>query len=106
MRAKCLMSSAGNSDPIPTAPPIAFSGCDLIAAPPAAEVAHRPHARRREVVLNGKRVKTIDVHAHCCVPKAMALINHPLEAPGLLMEDTRARVAAMDAQGIDVEALS
>ena len=63
-------------------------------------------ARRREVVINGKRIKTIDIHAHCCVPKAMAVINHPLEAPGLLMDDTSTRIAAMDAQGIDMEALS
>ena len=62
--------------------------------------------RRREVAVNGQRVKTIDVHAHCCVPKAMAVINHPLEAPGLLMDDTSTRIAAMDAQGIDVEVLS
>src|SRR5258708_40229361 len=64
------------------------------------------HPKRREVVVNGKRVKTIDVHAHCCVPKAMAVIGHPLEAPSLLMDDTGVRLAAMDAQGIDVEALS
>jgi aminocarboxymuconate-semialdehyde decarboxylase len=57
-------------------------------------------------VVAGKRVKTVDIHAHCCVPKAMAVINHPLEAPGLLMEDTGARIAAMDTQGIDVECLS
>ena len=43
-----------------------------------------PKPRRREVVVNGQRVKTIDVHAHCCVPRAMAVINQPLEAPGLL----------------------
>ena len=41
-----------------------------------------PQPRRREVVVNGKRVKTIDVHAHCIVPAAAAVINHPLEAPG------------------------
>jgi hypothetical protein len=57
-------------------------------------------------VVNGKRIKTIDVHAHCIVPAAAAVINHPLEAPGLLMHDTSTRIAAMDAQGIDVEALS
>jgi aminocarboxymuconate-semialdehyde decarboxylase len=62
--------------------------------------------RRREVVVNGKRVKTVDVHAHCAVPEAMALVNLQLEAPGLLMTDTDTRIAAMDAQGIDVEALS
>ena len=65
-----------------------------------------PQTRRREVVVNGKRVKTVDVHAHCIVPAAAAVINHPLEAPGLLMHDTSTRIAAMDAQGIDVEALS
>jgi aminocarboxymuconate-semialdehyde decarboxylase len=64
------------------------------------------HPRRREVVVAGKRIKTVDIHAHCCVPKAMAVINHPLEAPGLLMEDTSTRIAAMDSQGIDVECLS
>jgi aminocarboxymuconate-semialdehyde decarboxylase len=57
-------------------------------------------------VVNGKRVKTVDVHAHCAVPAAMALVNLPLEAPDLLMTDTASRIAAMDAQGIDVEALS
>jgi len=62
--------------------------------------------RRREVVVAGKRVKTVDVHAHCAVPAAMALVNLPLEAPGLLMSDRSNRIAAMDAQGIDVEALS
>ncbi len=65
-----------------------------------------PAPRRRDTVMNGKRVKTVDVHAHCIVPAAAALINHPLEAPGLLMHDTSTRIAAMDAQGIDVEVLS
>jgi aminocarboxymuconate-semialdehyde decarboxylase len=81
---------------------LAFVGCGTTsAAPPPAS-----SPRRREVVVNGKRVKTIDVHAHCIVPAAAAIINHPLEAPGLLMHDTSTRIAAMDAQGIDVEALS
>ena len=87
---------------------IGFVGCNMMAAP-AGSHGHQDghaHPKRREVVVNGKRVKTIDVHAHCCVPKAMAVIGHPLEAPGLLMDDTSVRLAAMDAQGIDVEALS
>ncbi|MBS0522601.1 MAG: amidohydrolase [Proteobacteria bacterium] len=86
---------------------IAFTHCAFTAA--AAEQGHghdHTHAKRREVVVAGKRVKTVDIHAHCCVPKAMAVIKHPLEAPGLLMEDTSARIAAMDSQGIDVECLS
>ena len=84
---------------------IVFTHCAVTAA--AADHGHsHSHAKRREVVVAGKRVKTVDIHAHCCVPKAMAVIKHPLEAPGLLMEDTSARVAAMDGQGIDVECLS
>jgi len=84
---------------------IVFTHCAVTAA--AAEHGHaHSHARRREVVVAGKRVKTVDIHAHCCVPKAMEVIKHPLEAPGLLMEDTSARIAAMDSQGIDVECLS
>ncbi|HEX4369245.1 MAG TPA: amidohydrolase family protein, partial [Rhodopila sp.] len=81
---------------------LAFVGCAITSAtqPPTAQ------PRRRETVINGKRIKTIDVHAHCIVPAAATLINHPLEAPGLLMADTSTRIAAMDAQGIDVEALS
>lgn len=89
---------------------IAFCGCPLIAAPHSPADHAQPSAKRREVTVKGKRIKTIDVHAHCCVPKAMEVIGHPLEAPGLLMnkgaEQLATRLAAMDAQGIDVEALS
>ncbi|MGH7356780.1 MAG: amidohydrolase family protein [Candidatus Rokuibacteriota bacterium] len=63
-------------------------------------------ARRREVVVNGRRVKTVDVHAHCAVPSAMALMGRKPATEALLMSDTRDRISAMDEQGIDVEALS
>ena len=56
---------------------LAFVGCDLMAAAPA-----RAQARRREVVVNGRRAKTVDVHAHCAVPEALALMNLKLGAPG------------------------
>src|SRR5580692_3321152 len=81
---------------------IAFVGCAMASVSPTPI----PQGRRWEVVVNGKRVKTVDVHAHCIVPAAAALIKHPLEAPALMMHDTSTRIAAMDAQGIDVEALS
>jgi aminocarboxymuconate-semialdehyde decarboxylase len=66
--------------------------------------------RRREVAVNGRRVKTVDVHAHCAIPEAIALMKVKL-APGTFFADTlfmshEARIRAMDAQGIDVEALS
>src|SRR5712672_1938830 len=80
---------------------LAFVGCSLGGAAPTPGP-----GRRREVVVNGKRVKTVDVHAHCIVPEAAAVINHPLEAPGLLWSNLTDRIQEMDAEGIDVEALS
>ena len=64
------------------------------------------HGRRREVVVNGTKVKTVDVHAHCAVPEAMAVLDQKGGNAGLLMSDTTTRIAAMDEQGIDVAALS
>jgi aminocarboxymuconate-semialdehyde decarboxylase len=80
---------------------IAFVGCAI-----ASVRATAAQPRRREVVVAGKRVKTIDIHAHCAVPAAMKLINQRLEADALLMSDVATRLAAMDAQGIDMEVLS
>src|SRR5262245_48158426 len=82
---------------------IAFVGCDLIAA--------RAQTRRREVVVNGRRAKTVDVHAHCAVPEALELMNLKLAGPSLRPDLSMAtavstRLQAMDEQGIDVEALS
>jgi aminocarboxymuconate-semialdehyde decarboxylase len=65
------------------------------------------HAHPRwEVVIAGKRIKTVDVHAHCIVPDAARVINHPLEAPALLWTNVGDRLAHMDKSGVDVEALS
>jgi len=85
---------------------IAFVGCDLLTARPA-----RAQGGRREVSVNGKRVKTVDVHAHCAVPEALALLGLKIGGPALRPDlDTATQIAvrlqAMDAQGIDVEALS
>jgi aminocarboxymuconate-semialdehyde decarboxylase len=89
-------------------PGVAFVGCaDAGAAPAAAGAGSTPgHGRRREVVVAGKRVRTVDIHAHCIVPEAAAVIGHPLEAPGLLWSNLADRIAEMDAEGIDIEALS
>jgi aminocarboxymuconate-semialdehyde decarboxylase len=84
---------------------LAFVGCGLLRARPA--MAQTP---RRQVMVSGRRVKTVDVHAHCAVPEALALmglsISLPTRPPGLLMGQPQERLAAMDAQGIDVQALS
>ena len=82
---------------------IAFVGCDFLAARDAQAQASGA-VRRREVVVSGRRVKTVDVHAHCAVPEAMALMGLKAEPQTLIMGQDRIR--AMDEQGIDVEALS
>lgn len=90
---------------------IGFVGCELLRSAPA-DSAHsgtsepHSHARRREVVVNGTRVTTVDVHAHCAVPEALAVLRQDCEKAELLMTDTSTRIAAMDEQGIDVSALS
>jgi len=80
-----------------------FVGCSITdaAEPPLPSGGATP---RRQVVLGGRRVKTVDVHAHCAVPEAMALMGLSVPPEGLSLGPVRLR--AMDAQGIDVEALS
>ena len=66
-------------------------------------------SRRRRVVVGGRRVKTIDVHAHCIVPEAQALLGMPVRDDrfGRGIDEVGAqRLQVMDEQGIDVEALS
>src|SRR5579871_3462656 len=48
-----------------------FVGCDLL--PPHAHAQPAGAPRRREVVVNGRRVKTVDIHAHCAFPEALAM---------------------------------
>ena len=63
-------------------------------------------ANRREVVVNGRRVRVIDVHAHCVIPEAMTLLGQDVGFAPLLKENAGERLQAMDEQGIDIEALS
>jgi aminocarboxymuconate-semialdehyde decarboxylase len=83
---------------------INFAGCTVANT---AEAPGRPRPRRREVVVNGRRVKTVDVHAHCVIPETLGLMGLKPEGQrrGLVMSVPE-RVSEMDAQGIDVEALS
>src|SRR5262245_28716422 len=75
----------------------AFVGCGLTDAA-------RAQGPRREVLVSGRRVKTIDVHAHVAIPEAMALMGMKVPQQALVMGEDRIR--AMDAQGIDMAALS
>jgi aminocarboxymuconate-semialdehyde decarboxylase len=87
---------------------VAFVGCEVTAA-----AAPQTQTRRREIVVSGRRAKVVDIHAHCAVPEAMALMGLKLSAPGTqfppvlhMATQVAERLRAMDAQGIDVEALS
>src|SRR5262245_26925549 len=102
---------------------ITFTGCHLLAAPSARALSmargarrsrraeRHPKAfasRRREVFVGSRRVKTIDVHAHCVIPEAYALLGLKVDdhrGPGIGEVGPR-RISEMDAQGIDMEALS
>src|SRR5215831_8724818 len=72
-----------------------------------------PAAKRREVRINGKRIKTVDVHAHCFFPEVLDLLkDNPLAQTArgtlatrtLVLDDQRLR--DMDAQGIDVQVIN
>jgi len=82
---------------------LVFVGCGFVATA-AAQPPSGSATPRRQVVVGGRRVQTVDVHAHCAVPEAMALMGRNVSPQALIMGPER--VQQMDAQGIDVEALS
>ncbi|HEX7466585.1 MAG TPA: twin-arginine translocation signal domain-containing protein, partial [Usitatibacter sp.] len=60
-----------------TAAGLCFVGCGI-----AGHAHAQAPARKREVVVNGKRARTIDVHAHCAIPAALAVASDAkLELP-------------------------
>ncbi len=85
-------------------------GCGLrhaVAQPAATAV-------RREVSVAGRRVRTVDVHAHCATPAVLDVIKGtPFEAPArqqlnghLGFPVGEARLADMNKDGMDVQVLS
>jgi aminocarboxymuconate-semialdehyde decarboxylase len=86
---------------------IVFTGCSVT---DAAQAQSQAGGRRRQVIVGGRRVKTIDVHAHCVIPEVLALMGKTPSAneqrgPGISEVGLR-RIREMDEQGIDVEAIS
>ena len=75
---------------------VVFTGCALQPA----------HAQpvRRTVSVGGRRIRTVDVHAHCVIPEAVALMGQKL-AP-VYAHSYDERIKRMDETGIDVQALS
>ena len=53
---------------------VIFTGCSLLDAAPARARAIPGGPKRLPVLIKGKRIKTIDVHAHCLIPEALALL--------------------------------
>ena len=74
-----------------------FVGCSLF---PQAHA----QTKRREVRVAGKRIRTIDVHAHCVIPEAQALMKQ--KPPPDYAKTFPERLKDMDEQGVDVQALS
>src|SRR5215471_13112292 len=88
---------------------IVFCGCGLRAAAHA----QAPATRRLPVALNGRRIKTIDVHSHCFFREAASLsgdpmprFSPPIKGASEAFIEIETRLKAMDAQGVDVEVLS
>jgi aminocarboxymuconate-semialdehyde decarboxylase len=83
---------------------VVFAGAGLSAL--------QPSARRRQVTVGGRRVRTVDAHAHTFVPAVASVVKgteleksvaNSLNGP-LVMSDERVRL--MDEQGIDTEVLT
>jgi aminocarboxymuconate-semialdehyde decarboxylase len=88
---------------------IAFCGCGLLHARGAEAQAQR----RQAVLVGGKRVKTIDVHAHCVFRDTVPLLGDqanvltpPVRGAEEGFIELDRRLAAMDAQRVDMEVLS
>src|ERR1043166_4540802 len=88
---------------------IVFCGCGMV---------HGAHAQaprqKLPVTVNGKRIKTIDVHSHCHFREAGAVLGDegarmqmpPVNNAESAFIEIEKRLAAMDEQAIDMEVLS
>src|ERR1051325_2321094 len=100
-----------------TAAGLLFVGCGL--SEPAFG-ALQPQAGRRRVTIAGRRALTVDVHCHVTLPEAWDLLKDDPSAvngqigqtdpaspkgPQLDPKNVTTRLAEMDAQGIDVQAV-
>ncbi len=71
--------------------------------------ASQAQAARRQVMVGGRRVKVIDVHAHCIIPVEEIVKGTPLAKMGSGAGTSilgPQRLQVMDQQGVDVQALS
>ena len=87
-----------------------FCGCGLAHS---ADLKDGKPKRMTPIFINGKRIKTIDVHAHCMFQDAIDLMGDdaksvPPPTKGVPEHFIKIdeRIKAMDAQGIDMQVLS
>jgi predicted TIM-barrel fold metal-dependent hydrolase len=89
---------------------LVFCSCGMLQSAHA----QQPTRQKIPVMVNGKRVKTIDVHAHCQFREAAALLGDkgaeslvaPVRGSEQVFMDMNERLAAMDTQAVDMEVLS
>src|SRR6478736_4369730 len=89
---------------------IVFCSCGL----PHSAHAQQPARQKLPVMVSGKRVKTIDIHSHCHFREAGALLGAdaaryqlpPVNGAAEAFIEIDQRLAAMDAQAVDMEVLS
>ena len=86
---------------------VLFTSCSILDQRLAAQPARTQ--KKQQPIVGGKRVKSIDVHAHVMIPEAMEMLGRKLEPgndniiAGAAAED---RFKIMDEWGIDMQALS
>ncbi|HZQ00723.1 MAG TPA: amidohydrolase family protein [Reyranella sp.] len=95
---------------------IVFCSCGLLQSAHAQNEHVREGGRKLPVIVSGKRVRTIDVHAHCQIREAGALLPaaeaQAIQVPTVVngaaeaFIDVEQRLKAMDGQAVDMEVLS
>src|SRR5207244_8087115 len=106
-RSKAMINRRAFLKEVAGAGGLLFVGCGLASAAGQSTQSARP--KHPPVMLRGRRIKTVDVHAHCAVPKAQDLLSpQGNRQPPLLLDGgpLAERLKEMDAQGIDLAVLS
>ena len=83
---------------------VVFTGCSLLPSRSTAQA-----QARRQVMVGGRRIRTIDIHAHVVVPEATQLLGvttAPTDASVMGPSQTPVRFKTMDRWGTDMQALS